>query len=164
MKKFFLAIEQRTTAVALMGACAMLAVASGLGMFQVVARFLLEMTAEWSEVLVRFCLIWMVFLAIPAAFRRGAMVSVDALNRRCGTRGRLLLKSVAALAAVTLMIIVIWWGWDYAVRSQVQSMAGLENVSMFWAYLAMPVGGVFSLLSITGHWLDPQNAELENAQ
>lgn len=164
MKTLFLAIERRTTALALLTACAALAAASGLGVFQVIARFILEMTAEWTEVLVRFFLIWMVFLAIPAAFRRGAMVSVDVLNRHCGATGRRVLKAVASLAAFTLMSIVIWWGWDYAVRSQVQSMAGLEEVSMFWAYLAMPVGGVFSLLSIIGHWLDPKNAELENAQ
>jgi TRAP-type C4-dicarboxylate transport system permease small subunit len=74
------------------------------------------------------------------------------------------LRTVAALASVTLIVIVIWWGWDYAVRSKVQSMAGLEEVSMFWAYLAMPVGGIFALIGIAGQWLDPQNAELENAQ
>jgi TRAP-type C4-dicarboxylate transport system permease small subunit len=164
MKTLILAIEQKTTAFALALACAMLAVASSLGMFQVIARFVLEITAEWTEVLIRFSLIWMVFLAIPAAFRRGAMVSVDVLNRHFGEKGRLILRTVAALASVALIVIVIWWGWDYAVRSKVQSMAGLEEVSMFWAYLAMPVGGIFSLIGIAGQWLDPQNAELENAQ
>ena len=34
---------------------------------------------------------------------------------------------------------------------------------MFWAYLAMPVGGVFSLLGITANLLDPQRLELETA-
>ena len=41
---------------------------------------------------------------------------------------------------------------------------GLESVSMFWAYLAMPVGGLFSVLAIVGNWLDPQRLELETAQ
>jgi TRAP-type C4-dicarboxylate transport system permease small subunit len=35
---------------------------------------------------------------------------------------------------------------------------------MFWAYLAMPVGGVFSVISIIGNLLDPQRLELETAQ
>ena len=150
MKTVILAIEEKTTAFALAMACTMLAVASGLGMFQVIARFVLELTTEWTEVLIRFSLIWMVFLAIPAAFRRGAMVSVDVLNQRFGEKGRVVLRTVAALASTTLVVIVIWWGWDYAVRSKVQSMAGLEEVSMFWAYLAMPVGGLFSLIGIAG--------------
>ena len=164
MKTLILAIEEKTTGFALAMACAMLAVASGLGVFQVIARFVLEITAEWTEVLIRFSLIWMVFLAIPAAFRRGAMVSVDVLNRHFGDKGRTSFRTVPALASTTLIVIVIWWGWDYAVRSKVQTMAGLEEVSMFWAYLALPVGGLFSLIGIAGQWLDPQNGELENAQ
>jgi TRAP-type C4-dicarboxylate transport system permease small subunit len=35
---------------------------------------------------------------------------------------------------------------------------------MFWAYLALPVGGVFSALAIVGGWLDPKRLELETAQ
>jgi TRAP-type C4-dicarboxylate transport system permease small subunit len=43
-------------------------------------------------------------------------------------------------------------------------MIGLEGVSMFWAYLAMPVGGLFCVLGIVGNLLDPQRMELETAQ
>jgi TRAP-type C4-dicarboxylate transport system permease small subunit len=63
-----------------------------------------------------------------------------------------------------LIAVVIWWGWDYANRGKVQTVIGLEDVSMFWAYLAMPVGGVFSVISIIGNLLDPQRLELETAQ
>ncbi len=164
MKNLLLAVERRTTAVSLAGACLMLTIASSLGVFQVLSRFLLELTVEWTEVLIRLSLIWMVFLAIPCAFRRGAMVSVDLLHRRSGPEGKLVLSLVAALAAMTLIGVVIWWGWDYAVRSKVQSIAGMEMFSMFWAYLAMPVGGVFSVLGIVANVLDPQHAELETAQ
>ena len=43
-------------------------------------------------------------------------------------------------------------------------MSGLESISMFWAYLAMPVGGVLSLFGIVANLLDPQRLELETAQ
>jgi TRAP-type C4-dicarboxylate transport system permease small subunit len=43
-------------------------------------------------------------------------------------------------------------------------MAGLENVSMFWAYLAMPVGGIFCVIGIIGNLVDPMRHELETAQ
>jgi TRAP-type C4-dicarboxylate transport system permease small subunit len=62
------------------------------------------------------------------------------------------------------MTIIIWWGWEYANRGKVQTMIGMEDVSMFWAYLAMPVGGVFSLIGILGNLIDPQRLELETAQ
>ena len=164
MKKAFLLFERGTTFAALLGACAMLVVAATLGMFQIVTRFVLEQPAEWTEVLIRFSLIWMVFLAIPAAFRQGAMVSVDVLYRWSPPRIRRVLDHVVALAALALIGVIIWWGWDYAQRGGVQSMAGLESVSMFWAYVAMPVGGVFSAIGIIGNLIDPQRLELETAQ
>ena len=69
-----------------------------------------------------------------------------------------------ALAALLLVAVIIIVGWDYAKRGSVQSVIGLEDVSMFWAYLAMPVGGLFCVVAIIGNWLDPQRLELETAQ
>jgi TRAP-type C4-dicarboxylate transport system permease small subunit len=164
MKTAFLTLERWTSALSLWCACAMLALAAALGMFQIIMRFVLEQPAEWTEVLIRFSLIWMVFLAIPTAFRQGAMVSVDVLYRWSPPRLRRVLDGVVALAALTLVAIIIWWGWDYAVRGRVQTMAGLESLSMFWAYVALPVGGVFSALGIVGNFIDPRRMELETAQ
>lgn len=148
----------------MIAACLMMVVAAGLGVFQIVTRFVLEQPAEWSEILIRISLIWMVFLGIPAAFRYGAMVSVDVLYRWSPPKLRRALDWIVALAALTLVGIIIWWGWDYAQRGSVQSMAGLESISMFWAYVAMPVGGVFCVFGVIGNLLDPVRMELETAQ
>ncbi|MDO8449842.1 MAG: TRAP transporter small permease [Rhodoferax sp.] len=164
MKDKFLRLEHWTSRIALVAACIMLMLAAGLGMMQIITRFVLETPAEWTEVLIRFSLIWMVFLGIPMAFRQGAMVSVDVLYRWSPPRIRRVLDWIVCLAALTLITIIIWWGWDYAQRGKVQTMAGLESLSMFWAYLAMPVGGVFSIIGIIGNLLDPQRLELETAQ
>ncbi len=163
MKTLFMRVERTTTGIALVGSCAMLALAASLGLFQVFMRFVLAEPAEWTEVLIRFSLVWMVFLGIAPAFRQGAMVSVDVLHRRSGPAGKRVLNAIAALAALTLIAIIIWWGWDYATRGRVQSVIGLEGVSMFWAYLALPVGGLFCVFSIVGNVLDPQRLEMETA-
>lgn len=164
MKHTLLSLERWTTACAMAGACAMLAMAALLGMFQILMRFVLEQPAEWTEVLIRFSLIWMVFLAIPMAFRQGAMVSVDVLHRWSPPRIRRLLEYMVCTASLLLMVVLMWWGWDYAQRGSVQTMAGLESVSMFWAYVAVPVGALFSVPGIVCNLLDPQRNELETAQ
>jgi TRAP-type C4-dicarboxylate transport system permease small subunit len=164
MKQAFLRLEHWCTSFAMLAACAMLAMAAGLGLFQIVTRFILERPAEWTEVLIRFSLIWMVFMGIPAAFRAGAMVSVDVLYRWSPPRIKRVLDYVVCLAALALIAVVVWWGWDYANRGKVQSVIGLENVTMFWAYLAMPVGGLFCVVAILGNLLDPRRLELETAQ
>ena len=160
----FLGLERRTTALSMVLACLMLVIAASLGMFQIVTRFVLEQPAEWSEILIRVSLIWMVFLGIPMAFRQGAMVSVDVLYRWSPPKIKRVLDAVVSIAALALMLVVLWWGFNYAMRGRVQSMAGLESISMVWAYLALPVGAVFSLIGIVGNYLDPKRMELETAQ
>ena len=164
MKQLFLRFEHWTTSIAMVLACIMMALSAIFAIYQIFTRFVIESPAEWTEVLIRFSLIWMVFLGIPTAFRQGAMVSVDLLYRMSGQRGRRVLDTVVAAAAMLLCGVIFWWGLDYTNRGSVQSMIGLEGVSMFWAYLALPVGAVFSMISIVGNWLDPQRLEMETAQ
>lgn len=164
MKRFLFALESLTTRVSIIVACLMMALAVTLGMFQVIMRFVLEIPAEWTEVMIRFSLIWMVFMGIPYAFRIGAMVSVDVLARLVGPTGKRILSFCTCVAALILMVTIIWWGWDYATRGRMQSVIGLEGVTMFWAYLALPVGGLFCLPAILAQFFDPRNSELEAAQ
>ncbi len=164
MKQAFLAVERYVTGFSLLIACAMLAIAASLGVFQIVTRFILEKPAEWTEVLIRFSLIWMVFMGIPYAFRQGAMVSVDVLYRWSKPTMKRVLDWAAAIASLALIAVIVIVGWDYANRGKVQSVIGLEDVSMFWAYLAMPVGGVFAAIGIIGNLVDPKRLELDTAQ
>jgi TRAP-type C4-dicarboxylate transport system permease small subunit len=164
MKQQFLKLEQATTGVATALACAMLAVAASLGLFQIIMRFILEQPAEWTEVLIRFSLIWMVFLGVPMAFRQGSMVSVDVVYRWSSPAMRRVLDAVVSIAALSLVFIIIFWGFQYAQRGMVQTVIGLEGISMLWAYLAMPIGGLFCVIAIIGNYLDPKREELETAQ
>ena len=163
MKQFLFVLENLTTRISMLVACLMMALAATLGVFQVVMRFVLEIPAEWTEVLIRFSLIWMVFMGIPYAFRVGAMVSVDVLSRLVGPLGKRIFAFCTCSAALTLVATIIWWGWDYAIRGRMQSVIGLEGVTMFWAYLALPVGGLFCIPAIVAQFFDPQNSELETA-
>ncbi len=164
MRDIILAIEQRTTSFAMWCAGFMLVVAALSGFYQIISRFVIEQPAEWSEVTVRFALIWMVFLGIPTAFRQGAMISVDLLYRKAGPRLKRALDWLIFTTSVILMLAILWWGYDYTYRTRMQTIPGLEFLTMVWAYAAMPVGAAFSLLAILGQLLDPRHRELETAQ
>jgi TRAP-type C4-dicarboxylate transport system permease small subunit len=164
VKETFLRIERVTTGASMYFACTMMALAAGLGVFQILTRFVLEKPAEWTEVMIRFSLIWMVFMGIPMAFRQGAMVSVDVLYRWSKPGMQRVLDAVVMIASLSLITIIIVIGWDYAQRGRVQTIIGLEEYSMFWAYIAMPIGGVFAIMGIVGNFLDPKRLELETAQ
>ena len=52
-----------------------------IGSWQVFSRFVLNFTPSWSEEIQIFGHIWLVFLAIPIAYRRGAHITVEAIRR-----------------------------------------------------------------------------------
>ena len=164
MRQTFLAFEKRTTALSLAIACAMLVAAACLGLYQILARFVFHEPAEWSEVLIRFTLIWMVFMGVPSAFRQGAMVCVDLAYRKSVPLMRRALDWLIAISALILVAVIIRYGFDYAYRARFQTISGLESFSMTWAYMALPVGGIFCVLGIIGCLLDPRRQELETAQ
>src|SRR3546814_3195633 len=49
------------------------------GGLQVFNRFVLGLPLSWSEEFQKFGHIWMVFIAIPVAYRRGAHIGMDAV-------------------------------------------------------------------------------------
>ena len=163
MKSVFLKFEHGLNIASLTLAGLMLLVAVIMGLTQVVMRFVLEQPSEWSEVLVRFSLIWMVFMGIPAAFRLGSMVSVDLMRRKSGRRLQRVIDFLIMAASLVLLALIAWYGWDYAQRGRVQTVIGMEAFSMFWAYLALPVGAVCAMMGTIGNFLDPRHQELETA-
>ena len=164
MRDAFLNLERRLTAFSLQAACVMLVIAACLGLYQILSRFVFQQPAEWSEVLTRFSLIWMVFLGVPTAFRQGAMVCVDVAHRLAPPYGKRILDWVVAIAALILIGFMIRYGFDYAYRARVQTISGLESFSMTWAYLAVPVGAVFCIFGVVGCLIDPRRHELDTAQ
>lgn len=164
MKSVYLNFARRVTGASLAFACLMLVLSACLGLFQVITRFVLEQPAEWTEVLIRFFLIWMVFMGLPEAFRLGSMVSIDLMHRLSPPAFQRVLDVLIMLASLALLAVILWFGWDYAQRGKVQTMAGLEDLSMFWAYLALPVGAVCAMFGVIANFLNPQNHELDTAQ
>lgn len=157
-----LAADRIATGLATALACAALAIATAAGFWQVIARFATETPSIWSEALVRTALIWMAFLGLAAALRTGALVSIDVAHRHSRGALRCALEAAALASNLSLMGVLLWFGWIMAERVQFQEMAGLE-VSMSWGYAALPVGAAFAILGALGHFLDRRAEELEMA-
>lgn len=157
-----LAADRIATGLATALACAALAVATAAGFWQVIARFATETPSIWSEALVRTALIWMAFLGLAAALRTGSLVSIDVVHRHSRGAFRRALEAAALACNLSLMGVLLWFGWVMSERVQFQEMAGLE-VSMSWGYAALPIGAAFAILGALGHFLDRRAEELEMA-
>lgn len=163
MRAAFLRFERRLTGVVTALALALLALASCLGLYQVLARFVFENPSDWTEVATRTALVWMVYLGMVAALREGALVSVDVLYGLCRGRARVVLEAVITAVTLAFLVVVAWAGFEVAWRIRFQNLAGL-GISISWAYLAVPLGACLSMLAVVAHFFDPRRSELASAQ
>lgn len=163
MKAAILALDRWVTAAAWALACVLLAVICGLGLWQVLARFVLSEPSTWTEETMRRLLIWMVMLGVVVAFRRGALVSVDLMLRKARGGWKRVVQGVITLSSLAFLGVLLWFGIDLVTRVRFQTFASLD-LSMAWAYAALPVGAALGIVAVLGHHFDPIDEELETAQ
>lgn len=132
------------------------------GFYQVLARFVLQSPADWSEAWTRAALIWTVMLGIVLAFRHGAMLSVEMLHSALGPhKGRMLEHLIMAIC-VAFLGFMAWVGGQMAWRVRFQTMPSLE-VSISWIYIAIPIGAGLAILGVLAHWIErPQRAVVDD--
>lgn len=125
------------------------------GFLQVFNRFVLNSSLSWSEEAQTFGHIWLVFLAIPIAYRHGAHMQVQAIRRkfpaRIGTAFDMLVEMMWAAFAVSL----IYLSYRVAQVAALQESPGLE-IPMSYPYYGMVLGGAYLLLVVArrfGGWI-----------
>ena len=163
MSKWILAIDRIVTNAIWTVAALLLAAVSILGLYQVLIRFVFNQPSAWTEEIIGRLLIWCVALGIVAAFRQGALVSVDLMLRTSRGHWRKAVRLIILGVTVTFLVVLAWVGFDLAWRIRFQTFASIP-ISISWAYLALPVGACFSLLAVLAHFIDPINRELESQQ
>jgi TRAP-type C4-dicarboxylate transport system permease small subunit len=124
---------------------ALFAVMLGIGLLQVFHRFMLNSSLSWSEEAQIFGHIWIVFLGIPIAYRRGAHLYIetfrDMLPPALGAGFDLMVELLWAAFAVSLMVL----GYQVAQVAAMQDSPGLE-IPMSYPYYGMVLGGAYLLL------------------
>lgn len=139
--------------------------AVGAGFYQVVARFVLESPADWSEAWTRASLIWTVMLGLVLAFRHGAMLSVEMLRIWLKPGARRLLEHLVMIIVVGFLGFMAWVGGQMTHRVRFQTMPSLE-VSISWVYVAIPIGMALAILAVLATWAeagrDPAHAAVSS--
>ena len=163
MRRFILRLDRWLTGLCLTVACLLLANISCLGLWQVTSRFVLEQPSTWTEESMRRLLIWMVMLGVVASLRQGALVSVDLMLRLSRGAFHQMVRWIITVVNLTFLSVLIWFGIDLVWRVRFQTFASME-ISMGWAYAALPVGAALAVIAVIAYHLDPRNEELAAAQ
>ncbi len=121
--------------------------------YQVIARFVLQSPADWSEAWSRAALIWTVMLGLCLALRQGAMLSVDVARLWLGARAQRWLDGVVLLICLAFFALLAWVGGQMTWRVRFQTMPSLEW-SISWVYVAIPIGAVLAMLGLLARWIE----------
>ncbi len=153
MIALFLGIERQITRAVLCIAILLLAVTATLVLYQVIMRFVVGEPSTWSAVASRSAMIWCVFLGLAAAFRSQSMLRVEIIYTLVPKRLHLLVDTVIYLLCLTFFVLLIYLGTQMGYRVRNQTLAGMD-ISIAWAYAALPVGSFFAILASTGAYLE----------
>ncbi len=115
------------------------------GLAQVFSRYILRDSLSWSEEFQKYMHIWIIFLAVPLAYKQNAHIGMDILYKRFPS---------AVQRIIRIMIDVLWLCFGfvssfYSLKimkvASGQKSAGL-GVSMNLVYSCILIGGLYLIL------------------
>jgi TRAP-type transport system small permease protein len=129
------------------GVAAIFAAMCAVGLLQVFNRFVLNQSLSWSEEFQIYCHVWIVFLAIPIAYRHGAHLSVDSLRNLFPRRLGVVFDHFIEVLWIWFAVALAWLSWKVSEVAKLQSSPGLE-MPMSYVYYGMVLGGAYLLLVV----------------
>ena len=117
------------------------------GLLQVFNRFILNKSLSWSEEFQIYCHVWIVFLGIPIAYRRGAHQAVESIKHMFPAQLEKAFDLLIELLWAWFAVALAWLAWRVSEVAKLQSSPGLD-LPMNWVYYSMVVGGVYLLFVV----------------
>ena len=116
-----------------------------IGAIQVIARYIFGAPLDWSEELLKFAHIWLVFMAIPIAYNHGSHICVDMISGLLPQKMQNALAFVVDVLWVGFSVVFIYYSLIIMEVSQNQTSAGLQ-IPMSYVYFGVVLGVTYLLL------------------
>ncbi len=114
---------------------------------QILFRYVIKISAPWTEEAARYLMIWMALLATGIAFHKGHHFNIDFVTSRLRAKTRRNIAIFTGLLTSIFILCVIIWGIPFAILGFFTISPGLE-ITMFLPYLAIPVAGGVMMLNL----------------
>ena len=118
-----------------------------IGFYQVFSRFVLNVTPSWSEEVQIWGHIWLVFLAIPVAYRRGAHITVEAIRRIMTSWMNRAFEWLIEALWIGFAVATAYYSYRVSLVTGNSVSPGLE-LPMSYPYYGMIIGSVYLLFVI----------------
>lgn len=120
---------------------ALLITASVILFTNVVARYVFSTSVLGAEELVRYQIIWMVFVGGSVAARRGIHIGIDAFLKICPAAIQRLISIVVLVLCVAFCLLLLYYGAQLVIDTRAFGQRSSALRMPYWiAQLAVPVG------------------------
>ena len=116
-------------------------------LLQVTFRYGLDSSLSWSEELARYLFIWVIFLGIASAARRGEHMAVTALSTILPNG---LLRPLAAFVILASLVFfaVVLYTTVLLTENAIPQLSSALEISVAFVYVAAPIGSVLTILHL----------------
>ncbi len=116
--------------------------------WQVLARYIFQISTPWTEELAMFLMIWLSLLGASVAYRRRAHLGIDAIVICLSLKVQRLLEMVVHSLVIIFAVLVMLIGGTMLVRNTflTHQTSAAMGVRMGYIYLALPVSGFFLII------------------
>ena len=124
---------------------ALLIAVTGAILYSVFTRYALNRPPLWSEEVPMTFFMWMTFLGLALATRRGENIRVTYFIEKLTPTSRLVLEIVMHLLVIAMMIVILWFSFR-VIRLQLRGTMLSTGWSKAVNWIPLPVGMVLSAL------------------
>jgi TRAP-type C4-dicarboxylate transport system permease small subunit len=115
------------------------------GGLQIFNRFALGLPLSWSEEFQKFGHVWLVFIAIPVAYRKGAHIGMDAILTRMPQGVQRAMALIIEIMWLILAAAIVVFTLRLMEVAKFQDSPGL-GLRMDWVYSGMVLGAAYLAL------------------
>lgn len=114
---------------------------------QVIARYLMGGGLSWSEELVRYMCVWIIFLGSTCAAKDGSQISVTVLDEMLKGLPKKLLGIIQSILAVVYGVLLTWIGFTALEVAKVQKSPNMM-IPMNVVYSVIPIAMIIMLIHL----------------
>ena len=112
---------------------------------EVILRYLFKHSLIFTEELSRYLMVWIVFLGSALAIRDSSHIHINFLTKRFSTENQRWLRLSAHLLTLVFLVFIAVEGLKF-LPQQLQQMCITIDISLFYFYLAIPVGSILMII------------------
>ncbi|MBW2440354.1 MAG: TRAP transporter small permease [Deltaproteobacteria bacterium] len=112
---------------------------------EVVLRYLFKHSLIFTEELSRYLMVWIVFLGSALAVRDGSHIHINFLTKRFNPQNQVWLRLSAHILTLVFLVFIAVEGIKI-LPQQLYQMCITIDLSLFYFYLAIPVGSILMII------------------